>query len=321
MVRRSLIFGISGQDGAYLAKYLLEKGYEVYGTSRNADANQFLNLKALGILDRFTPLSVDVTDHVSVFKCISEVQPDEIYNLSGQSSVGLSFENPVETYESIITVTLNILESVRLQEKEIRVFNACSSECFGDTGSSLAYESTPFQPKSPYAIAKAAAFWMTKSYREAHQIPACSGILFNHESPLRPDRFVTQKIIRASVEISQGNNQNLTLGNIDVVRDWGWAPEYVEAMHLMMKQEEADDFVVATGDSHSLKDFLSCAFSYFDLDWEKHVIIDKSLYRSSDICVSRGNPNKVQSILGWVSNFTLKDIVNAMIEDRINRAE
>ena len=304
-----------------MAKLLLGKGYEVYGTSRDAELQRFMNLKKLGIKEKVKLLSVAINDFGSVYQCIQQIFPHQIYNLAGQSSVGLSFDQPHETLESIEMGTLNILESIRLLSGEIKLYNACSSECFGDTGSTAADETTPFQPRSPYAIAKAASFWMVKTYREAYNIPACSGILFNHESPLRPDRFVTQKIVKAVVEISKRNNQNLTLGNIDVVRDWGWAPEYVEAMHLMMKQEEADDFVVATGDSHSLKDFLSCAFSYFDLDWEKHVIIDKSLYRSSDICVSRGNPNKVQSILGWVSNFTLKDIVNAMIEDRINRAE
>jgi GDPmannose 4,6-dehydratase len=321
MGKRSLIFGISGQDGAYLAKYLLEKSYEVYGTSRNADANQFLNLKALGTHERFTPFSVDLTNYESVFKCISEVQPNEIYNLSGQSSVALSFENPVETYESITTGILNILEFVRLHAKKIKIFNACSSDCYGDMDSTAADETTPFQPKSPYAVAKAASFWMVKNYRESYNISACSGILFNHESPLRPESFVTKKIVNAAVNISQGKREQLTMGNIDIIRDWGWAPEYVEAMYMMIEHEEADDFVVATGVSHPLKDFLSYAFSYFDLDWEKYVFIDESLYRPSDIYVSRGNPNKVQSILGWVSNFTLKDIVNAMIEDRINHVE
>ena len=318
MERRSLIFGISGQDGAYLAKYLLDKGHEVYGASRSADGNQFLNLKALGIHDRFTPFSVHVTDYTSLFRCISEVQPDEIYNLSGQSSVALSFEKPVESYKSIATATLNILESVRLQEKEIRVFNACSSECFGDTGSSAADEMTPFQPRSPYAVAKAAAFWMVKNYRSAYGVQACSGILFNHESPLRPDRFVTKKIVLAAISASKGKGGTLKLGNIVIERDWGWAPEYVEAMSLMIQHETIDDFVIATGESSPLREFVSHAFSYFGLEWEDYVTFDEKLYRPMDISMSRGSPVKANSVLRWQAYFTLQDIVHAMIEAELN---
>ena len=318
MKKRALILGISGQDGSYLAKLLLDKGYEVYGTSRDAELQSFDNLKKLGIFENVKLSSVAINDFGSVYQSVQKFSPDQIYNLAGQSSVGLSFDQPHETLESVVMGTLNILESLRLLPESIRLYSACSSECFGDTGSLPADESAPFQPKSPYATAKAAVFWMVKNYREAYNIPACSGILFNHESPLRPERFVTQKIITAAIEISQGNNQELRLGNIDIVRDWGWAPEYVEAMHLIMQQEEADDFVVATGDSHSLKDFLSYTFSYFDLDWEEYVTIDESLYRPSDIYVNRGNPEKVRSMLGWESSFTLKDIVHTMIEDKLN---
>ena len=311
-----LIFGISGQDGGYLSKYLLDLGYEVYGTSRDAQLQNFDNLKKLGVFEKVKLSSVAISDFESVYQCIQEISPDQIYNFAGPSSVGLSFDQPHETLESIVRGTLNILESIRLQGRIIILYNACSSECFGDTGTSPADESTSFQPKSPYATAKATIYWMVKNYREAYNISACSGILFNHESPLRPESFVTQKIIREAKEIFHGNSQELRLGNIDIVRDWGWAPEYVEAMYLIMQQEEPDDFVVATGKSHSLKEFLSCVFSYFDLDWEEYVSIDESLYRPSDIMISRGNPSKVKEVLGWEAKFTLKDIVFAMIEEK-----
>jgi len=313
-----LIFGISGQDGSYLSKYLLDLGYEVYGTSRDAQLQYFDNLKKLGVFEKVKLSSVAISDFESVYHSIQEISPDQIYNFAGQSSVGLSFDQPHETLESIVIGTLNILESIRLQGRRIILYNACSSECFGDTGASPADETTSFQPKSPYATAKATIYWMVKNYREAYNILACSGILFSHESPLRPESFVTQKIIREAKEISQGNSQELRLGNIDIVRDWGWAPEYVEAMYLIMQQEEPDDFVVATGKSHSLKEFLSCVFSYFDLDWEEYVSIDESLYRPSDIMINRGNPSKVKEVLGWEAKFTLKDIVFAMIEEKHN---
>ena len=321
MNKRVLIIGISGQDGPYLAALLLDKGYEVYGTSRDAELHSFDNLKKLGIIEKVSLLSVALNDFGSVYQCIQNNSPDQIYNLAGQSSVGLSFDQPHETLESIEMGTLNILESIRLMGGKTKLYNACSSECFGDTGSTGADETTPFQPRSPYAVAKAASFWMVKNYREAYNIPACSGILFNHESPLRPDRFVTQKIVKAAVEISRGNSQKLELGNIEIVRDWGWAPEYVSAMHLIMEHKEPDDFVVASGESYSLKEFLSCTFSYFDLEWEEHVTIDKNLYRPSDIHINKANPKKVQSILGWECKFTLKDIVQAMIEYKLNHVQ
>ena len=319
--KKTIIFGISGQDGSYLARLLLEKGYEVYGTSRDAELQNFKNLKKLGIIKRVNLSSVAINDFGSVSQCIQNISPDQIYNLAGQSSVAISFDQPHETLKSIEMGTLNILESIRLFGKEIKLYNACSSECFGDTGSTVADETTPFQPRSPYAVAKAESYWMVATYREAYNIFACSGILFNHESPLRPDNFVTQKIVQAVVEISKGNSQKLTLGNIDIVRDWGWAPEYVEAMHLIVENNVAEDFVVATGSTHSLKDFLSIAFSYFDLDWQEYVEIDEALYRPSDISFNRGNPKKINSVLGWSSTFTLENIVFAMISERLNYAQ
>lgn len=266
-MKKALICGISGQDGAYLAHLLLEKGYDVYGTSRDAQMASFSNLQVLGIRDKVKLESMALNDFRSVLQALTKVQPDELYNLAGQSSVGLSFQQPVETLESISVGTLNLLEAIRFMNRPIKLYNACSGECFGDTNRFPADETPPFRPRSPYAVAKAAAFWEVANYREAYGLFACSGILFNHESPLRPERFVTRKIISTACRIAAGSLEKLHLGNISIQRDWGWAPEYVEAMWLMMQQEKPNDFVVATGESHSLEEFVETAFHYFGLDW------------------------------------------------------
>ena len=312
--KKIIIFGVSGQDGSYLAKLLLSKGFKVYGTSRDAEVQKFSNLKILGIKERISVVSVAINDFGSVFQCIKNISPDVIYNLASQSSVALSFSQPHETMESIELGTLNILESIRLYGKEIKFYNACSSECFGDTGETKADEKTPFNPLSPYAVSKAAAFWTVKNYREAYGISACSGILFNHESPLRQDRFVTKKIINAAVDISKGKNKTLNLGNIDIIRDWGWAPDYVEAMWLMMENNISEDFVVATGISKSLKDFLSISFEYLNLNWKNHVSIDENLYRPTDISKNIGNPNKIKKQLGWKAKYSFHEMIKEIIE-------
>ena len=312
--KKIIIFGVSGQDGSYLAKLLLSKGFKVYGTSRDAEVQKFSNLKILGIKERISVVSVAINDFGSVFQCIKNISPDVIYNLASQSSVALSFSQPHETMESIELGTLNILESIRLYGKEIKFYNACSSECFGDTGEKKADEKTPFNPLSPYAVSKAAAYWTVKNYREAYGISACSGILFNHESPLRQDRFVTKKIINAAVDISKGKNKTLNLGNIDIVRDWGWAPDYVEAMWLMMENNISEDFVVATGISKSLKDFLSISFEYLNLNWKNYVSIDENLYRPTDISKNMGNPNKIKKQLGWKAKYSFHEMIKEIIE-------
>ena len=312
--KKAIIFGVSGQDGSYLAKLLLSKEFTVYGTSRDAELQKFSNLKSLGIKERISLVSVAINDFGSVFQCIKNITPDVIYNLASQSSVALSFSQPHETMESIELGTLNILESIRLYGKEIKFYNACSSECFGDTGETKADEKTPFNPLSPYAVSKAAAYWMVKNYREAYGISACSGILFNHESPLRQDRFVTKKIINAAVDISKGKNKTLNLGNIDIVRDWGWAPDYVEAMWLMMENDISEDFVVATGISKSLKDFLSISFEYLNLNWKNYVSIDDNLYRPTDISKNMGNPNKIKKQLGWKAKYSFQEMIKEIIE-------
>jgi GDPmannose 4,6-dehydratase len=247
-----------------------------------------------------------------------KIEPDEVYNLAGQSSVGLSFEQPVETLESIATGTLNLLEAIRFTGAPIRFYNAGSSECFGDIGDRAADEMTPFRPRSPYAVAKAAAFWEVANYREAYGLFACSGILFNHESPLRPQRFVTQKIVAAACQIAQGSSQQLHLGNLSIVRDWGWAPEYVEAMYLMLQQETPDDYAIATGESYSLEEFVAQAFAAVGLNWHEHVVTDSSLLRPTDLAISRGNPAKAKKKLGWQAQYKMQDIVRMMVEARIS---
>ncbi|CAN0443479.1 unnamed protein product, partial [Phaeothamnion confervicola] len=234
---RALIFGVTGQDGAYLARFLLTKGYEVFGTSRDAEVARTAGLVSVAGEGRVTLISASPVDFRSVFSSISRCTPDEIYNLAGQTSVGLSFSQPVETMESIAVGMLNILETVRLLNPRIKVYNAGSSECFGDTGEQPADESTAFRPRSPYGVAKAAAFWQVANYREAYRLFCSSGILFNHESPLRPQRFVTRKVVRTAVAISKGSPERLRLGPLDITRDWGWAPEYVEAMWTMLQAE------------------------------------------------------------------------------------
>lgn len=312
-MRRALIFGISGQDGAYLAHLLLEKGYEVVGVSRDAELASFAKLKRLGIHARIRYLSASANDFRSVLNAIDQAEPDEIYNLAGQSSVALSFQQPAEAHESINIGTLNLLECLRFLKRPIRFYNAASSECFGDTGQTRANEQTPFRPRSPYAVAKSAAFWQVTNYREAYGLFACSGILFNHESPLRPARFVTRKIVAAARRIAAGSAEPLRLGNIDIVRDWGWAPEYVDAMWRMLQQDEPDDYVIATGRSCALRDFVAEAFAAVDLDWRRHVQLDSSLLRPTEIEASHADPSKAAQRLDWHARMAVADIVREMV--------
>lgn len=309
---KALICGVSGQDGGYLARLLLDKGYEVIGASRDAMANSFSNLRELGISDDIALVSMAINDFRSTLGVLKEWQPDEVYNLAGQTSVGLSFEQPVEAMESISAGTLNILEAIRFVDRPIRFYNASSAECFGDTGGFAVDEMSPFRPRSPYAVAKASAHWLVCNYRDAYGIFGCNGILFNHESVLRSKRFVTQKVVFGAAAIAGGKAVELKLGNLDVSRDWGWAPEYVEAMWRMLQQDRADDYVVATGASSSLKDFVAKAFAYFGLDWADYVQVDNRLRRPSDIAYSCGNAEKARRCLGWKAIYKLDGIIDAM---------
>jgi GDPmannose 4,6-dehydratase len=313
--KTALICGVTGQDGAYLARHLLLNGYKVFGTSRDAQIGGARNLHRLGIADQVAMLSMAPNDFRSVLQVLDKVQPDEIYNLAGQSSVGLSFDQPVETLESHAVATLNLLESIRFMRSNARFYSAGSSECFGDTGEAAANEDTPFRPRSPYAVAKATAFWEVANYRDAYGLFACTGILFNHESPLRPERFVTQKIIRTAARIGHGSGERLRLGNLDISRDWGWAPEYVQAMWMMLQQATPDDYVIATGQTHKLEDFVATAFQQFGLDWHEHVDIDKDLFRPSDLKISRADPSKALAKMGWRAQTDVHGAIKMMVDD------
>jgi GDPmannose 4,6-dehydratase len=316
--RKALIIGISGQDGSYLAELLLKKGYEVHGTSRDADLSNFYGLKKLRIIDKVRLHSMSLIDFRSVMQTILQIEPEEIYNLAGQTSVGLSFLQPVETLESISIGSLNILEVLRFHKLPIKFYNACSSECFGDTGGRAANEETPFKPRSPYAVAKSAAFWQVANYREAYHLFSCSGILFNHESPLRAKRFVTKKIIDTACAIANGENIKLELGNISIIRDWGWAPEYCHAMHLILLQDNPGDFVISTGKSTSLEEFINITFQYFNLDFRDYIVLKKELIRPTDIGFSLGDSSKAAELLKWVPQILVQDIINRMIKDKLS---
>jgi GDPmannose 4,6-dehydratase len=310
--KTALICGVSGQDGAYLAQLLLERGYTVHGASRDAQAATFRNLRRLGLIDSVRLESLTINDFRSVLQALHRVRPDEIYNLAGQSSVALSIEQPVETLESISVGTLNLLEAIRFTERPIRFYNAGSGECFGDTREP-ADESTAFRPRSPYAVAKSAAHWEVANYAEAYGLYACTGILFNHESPLRAERFVTKKIVAAACRISRGSEERLRLGDLSVQRDWGWAPEYVEAMWMMLQQDGPATYVIATGASHTLEQFVDRAFSEVGLDWHDHVDVDQRLFRPADITFANANPSLARERLGWFARAKMPDVVHMMM--------
>lgn len=311
--KSALICGISGQDGSYLAKLLLSKGYVVWGTSRDTQGSTLSNLKALGVCDQVNMISMVPEDFRSVFMALKRSSPDEIYYLAGQSSVALSFDQPAETIQSAVIGILNMLEACRLFDNRPRLFHAGSSECFGDTQGQAANEHTPFSPRSPYAIAKASSIWLVNNYRDAYGLYACTGLLFNHESPLRPVRFVTQKIVQAAKRISQGSREKLLLGRLDIRRDWGWAPEYVEAMWRILQLENPEDFVIATGKTSKLEDFVALAFASVGLEWKDHVMQSEEFIRPTDLTVSRGDPSKAKIKLGWQAKITLQQIVDKMV--------
>lgn len=314
MNKTSLIFGISGQDGSYLANFLLSKDYKVYGSSRDEENSNFNNLEKLGIKNKIQFVTSAVEDFSNVSNIIKESLPDEIYYLAGQSSVALSFNKPAETLNSNILGILNVLEACRLMDKEIRIYYAGSSECFGDTRGLAATEKTPFHPQSPYAVAKTSAFWLVNNYRTAYNLFICTGILFNHESPLRPKSFVTQKIVLTAHRIANGSDEKLELGRLDISRDWGWAPEYVEAMWLMLQKKSSEDFVIATGQTHSLEEFVEEVFTQLGLNWQNHVEINNALMRPTDIAISKADPSKAMQKLNWQAKYKMREVVQMMIE-------
>lgn len=340
-MKKTLICGVSGQDGAYLAKLLLEKGYEVYGGARNVQTSTFNNLVKLGIKEDVNLVTININDFRSVLQNIFDIKPDEIYNLAGQSSVSLSFEQPVETLESISVGTLNILEAIRFSKFPIRFYNAGSSECFGNGGSIPANEFTAFRPRSPYAVAKSAAFWEVANYREAYNMFAVSGILFNHESPLRGESFVTRKITRLASQIALGQQEILFLGNLEAKRDWGHAKDYVEAMWLMLQQSIPEDFVIATGVVTTVREFVKMAFNEVGIELTfsnqgineigkiaycsnpiyqvpigKIVIaVEPKYFRPTDIEMLIGDPTKSKTKLDWKLRYDLPALVKDMMEN------
>jgi GDPmannose 4,6-dehydratase len=316
-MKTALITGIGGQDGGYLAAYLLSKGYRVVGTSRDTASGRFEGLRALGILERVAIQSMSLVDFRSTMQVVARSCPDEIYNLAGQTSVFASFEQPVETFESIVVGCVNLLEAIRILEAPIRLYNAGSSEMFGSTGDEAATEETTIKPRSPYGIAKATSFWQVAQYREAYSLHACTGILFNHESPLRPERFVTQKIVAAACRIAAGEQQTLSLGDLTVCRDWGWAPEYVVAMHRMLQLEQPEDLVIATGQTHSLEDFVSEAFAAVGLNWRRHVRHDQRFVRPTELACGRADPSRARRAIGWQALYQMPDVARMMVEARL----
>ncbi len=321
MSKRALICGISGQDGGYLAQLLLQREYEVWGSSRDAELNAFVNLRRLGLYQSVRLVSMNTADLSSIVALLKRIRPTEIFSLAGQSSVGLSFDQPVETMDSVAMATLNLLEAIRLSDLNIRFYNAGSTECFGDTGDGRATELSPLHPRSPYAVAKASAYWMVSNYRQAYGLFACTGILSNHDSPLRPKRFVTQKIIHAVARLALGHNEKLSLGNVHVERDWGWAPDYVEAIAAMLQPSTADDYIIATGKSHTLIEFVETAFRMINLDWHDFVSIDQSFLRPTDIIKNKVDPSKAAVELGWKAAHSMSDVVAKMLEAQIAELE
>ena len=313
MPKKALIFGITGQDGAYLARSLLQKGYEVFGTSRHAKLKLDWRLHFLAVDDKVKVFSVDPTDFKEVLNIIETTSPDEIYHLSGQSSVAVSYDQPEETKKSIVNSTENILKAIAAINKNIKLFLACSSECFGPI-EDKATELTHFRPQNPYAKAKSDAYDLVRSYREKQGLFACSGILFNHESPLRGENYVTRKITRAVADIKLGRGKRLVLGNLEIQRDWGYAPEYVEAMQLMLQNKIPTDYVIASGRSHSIRDFCEIAFSHVSLNYEEHVTSDPKFIRPNDVLYSGANPDKIYRELGWRSERSFESLVSLMLD-------
>jgi GDPmannose 4,6-dehydratase len=297
---------------------LLSKGYDVWGTSRDPKINPFPGLKKLGVFERVKLRLLKPEDFNSVLNMILEINPQEIYYLAAQSSVGISYTQPLETMASIASGTLNHLEAIRIVDKSIRFYLAGSSECFGDTGIEVADENTYFNPQSPYAVAKAAATWQVSVYRKSYDLYACTGILFNHESSLRAEHFVTRKIVTAVKRIAAGSNEKLKLGNIEIERDWGWAPEYVEAMWKMLNRDVPEDFVIATGQSQTLQQFVEFVFEEASLNWRDHVSTDSSMLRPSDPIASKANPSKARELLDWKPTIYGEQVPRKMYQEELN---
>lgn len=319
MPKKALITGITGQDGAYLAKFLLAKGYEVFGLLARRSSRTSWRLRFLGIEDQLHIIDGDLTDESSLFRAIKQFQPEEVYNLAAQSFVATSWMQPVLTGSVTGLGAVHMLEAMRLARPEAKFYQASTSEMYGKIQEPVQTERTPFYPRSPYAVAKLYAHWMTVNYRESFGMFAASGILFNHESPLRGIEFVTRKITDGVARIKLGKQKELRLGNLEAKRDWGYAADYVEAMWLMLQQERPDDFVIATGRSLSVRDFCELAFRVVGLDWQGFVVTDPRFHRPAEVDVLQGDPSKAKRLLGWSATTPIERVVEMMVEADLER--
>ena len=322
-MKTALITGITGQDGAYLSKYLLEKDYKVIGISRNLQSGNLNGLSFLGIENDITVVEANVFDLSNIIRLLEKFKPDEFYNLAAQSSVGLSFEQPIGTLEYNIISVANILEAVRIINKDIKVYQSSSSEMYGNVNKDLLPidENFIIRPASPYAISKAASHWICVNYREAYKLFISSGILFNHESVLRRQNFVTKKIISSAIKIKKNELDFLKVGNTSIMRDWGYAPEYIKVMWKMLNVEKPSDYIICTGEAHTLQEFIDKVFIKLGLDPVKYVKFDKELYRPVELETIYGNPNKAKTELDWNYSLSFDDLINKLIEDEIQYQE
>ena len=318
-MKKALITGVTGQDGAYLSKLLLSKGYKVFGTFRRVSTPNFWRLQNLGIFNKINLIPADLLDMGSLLEALTVSEPDEVYNLAAASYVATSFEEAVGNAEITGLAVTKFLEAIRHQDSNIKFYQASSSEMYGNNDFELQDEKTPFLPSSPYAAAKLYAHSISNIYRQSYDIFTCSGILFNHESPLRGMEFVSRKITNTVAEISLGLKKELVLGNLEAKRDWGFAGEYMEAIHLMMQQNEPEDYVIATGISHSVTDFVKEAFDLVGLNWKKYVKTDKKFYRPFEVKYLKGNPKKATKQLKWKPKITFKKLVKMMLDEDIKR--
>jgi GDPmannose 4,6-dehydratase len=318
IMKKALITGITGQDGSYLTEFLLKKGYEVWGIIRRSSSFHTGRIDHLYKDPHEQPklklVYGDLTDGANLSTIINEIKPDEVYNLGAQSHVRVSFDMPIFTVNTDALGTLRLLEAIRSSNRPVKFYQASSSEMYGKVVEIPQTEKTPFYPRSPYACAKAYSFWQTLNYREAYGLFACNGILFNHESPRRGETFVTRKITRAATRIKCGLQDKLYLGNLDAKRDWGFAGDYIEAMWMMLQQGKSDDYIIATGESHSVKEFVNEVFSYLDLDWQKYVEIDPRYFRPSEVDFLQGDASKAKKVLGWEPKVTFKELAKLMTD-------
>lgn len=320
-MKKALITGITGQDGSYLTKFLLGQGYEVLGLITDYDQDQLANLEFMMVLDQVQLIYGNLLDLNNLMDILGKIRPDEVYHLAAQSSVARSFTYPLDTVTFNVLSTQHLLEAIRRLHLPARFYQASSSEMFGQVKTLPVVEKSILHPVSPYAISKAAAHWLAINYREAYGMFCCCGILFNHESVLRPPNYVTKKIVSAAVRISKGSREKLTLGNVDIRRDWGYAPEYVKSMWLMLQQNEPDEYVIATNEPHSLRDFAERVFCHFSLNWEEHSVIDRTLFRPSDIDLIYGDPGKAKTKLCWEYDITFEDLIRRLVEDELASRE